>query len=304
MSTAPQPAAPHSVMRLADRSVIAIDGEDAANFLAGLVTCAVDEAGPARFGALLTPQGKIIADFFLVPRRNPDAGGDFYLDAPQAVADALFKRLTMYRLRAKVRLAATDLAVFASTSVAEIEAQGATSYADPRFAPMGQRLIGAAGSFGELGDAAAYEAQRIRLAMPQGGRDFAYGDAFPHEAAMDQFGGVDFDKGCYVGQEVVSRTQHRGLARTRIVAIRFSSEPPAEGVAITAGDKTLGKIGSVNREAGRAIGLIRLDRLAESLAAGAAPGAGGALITIEMPPWARYRLPEIAPHENPISNNR
>jgi tRNA-modifying protein YgfZ len=297
MSTAPQPAAPHSVMRLADRSVIAIDGEDAANFLAGLVTCAVDEAGPARFGALLTPQGKIIADFFLVPRRDPDAGGDFYLDAPQAVADPLLKRLTMYRLRAKVRLAATDLAVFASTSEAEIDAQGVTSYADPRFAPMGQRLIGAAGSFGELGDAAAYEAQRIRFAMPQGGRDFAYGDAFPHEADMDQLGGVDFAKGCYVGQEVVSRIEHRGIARNRAVPIRYDGAMPENGVAVTAGERQVGTMGSAAQ--GLGIALIRLDRVAEA----AAPlKAGGVSIHLIKPDWARFSFPDDTKAANKAAN--
>ncbi|SDR62466.1 hypothetical protein SAMN05519103_07960 [Rhizobiales bacterium GAS113] len=293
---------------LTDRAVISIAGEDATSFLAGLVTCAVDDAGAARFGALLTPQGKIIADFFLVGRQGiagQDIGGQggqkgFLIDAPKSVADTLLKRLTIYKLRAKVTLAATELCVFASLGEGVAPVQDTVSFTDPRYAAMGERLIGSAAALASRLDAApsAYEAHRIGLAMPQGGRDFAYGDAFPHEACLDQLGGVDFEKGCYVGQEVVSRTQHRGTARTRVVALRVSG-PVAEGAQITAGDRPLGQVGSVDAAQGRAIALLRLDRLAEALAANSPLLAGDTLVRAEKPGWARYAFPEITAQENP-----
>jgi folate-binding protein YgfZ len=294
------------IAHLTDRSVISIAGEDATSFLAGLVTCPVDEKGAAQFGALLTPQGKIIADFFLVGR--PEGQTGFLIDAPRAVADTLFKRLGMYKLRAKVTLSPTDLGVFASFGDGDAPAESAVSFADPRFSPMGRRLLAPVEALVGLSGAApfAYEAHRIGLAVPQGGRDFAYGDAFPHEACMDQLGGIDFDKGCYVGQEVVSRTQHRGTARTRVAALRFSGEAPAESAQVTAGEKPLGQVGSVDAAQGRAIALLRLDRLAEALAANSPLVAGTVPVRAEKPAWARYAFPGTGPRDEhqPMSTNR
>jgi folate-binding protein YgfZ len=275
--------------QLPDRSVIRVGGEDAESFLSGLVTCALD--GEARYGALLTPQGKIIADFFLV---RHEAEG-FLLDAPRLVADALLKRLTLYKLRAKVALAdlSAERSVFAAFGASEPPADG-LSFADPRYAEMGRRIIAPAEALASRCDAAGadYDSHRIALALPQGGRDFAYGDAFPHEAAMDQLHGVDFQKGCYVGQEVVSRMEHRGSARTRIAALRFSGSPPQEGAEIQAGGKAIGKLGSVDAARGRGIGLLRLDRLADALAAVDAPRAGDTPLRAIRPAWARYEFPE------------
>ncbi|MFI4996140.1 MAG: YgfZ/GcvT domain-containing protein [Hyphomicrobiales bacterium] len=296
---------------LTDRVVLAVTGEEAASFLSGLLTCAVDDAQGARFGALLAPQGKIIADLFLVRRQEgtekegtgkagtgKDGQGGFLLDTPGAVAEALLKRLTLYKLRAKVALAdlSAELHAFAAWDTAVAAPPGATSFPDPRLAAMGQRLIAPQAALALLLDAspADYEAHRIGLAMPQGGRDFAYGDAFPHEAAMDQLGGVDFQKGCYVGQEVVSRTQHRGSARTRIAALRFEANAPPEGAEIRAGDKAIGRVGSVDAAQRRAIGLLRLDRLAEAFAASEPLLAGEVAIHAEKPVWARYPFPQPA----------
>jgi tRNA-modifying protein YgfZ len=277
---------------LADRAVISIGGEDAAEFLAGLVTCAVPEDG-ASYGALLTPQGKIIADFFLLPRRDGEHG--FLVDVLTLVAETLLKRLTMYKLRAKVTVAAAQSHVFAAFGPGASAPADATGATDPRYGEMGWRFV-ASGTLASRCDAslADYDAYRIALAVPQGGRDFAYGDAFPHEAAMDQLGGVDFQKGCYVGQEVVSRMQHRGTARTRIASLRFSATEPAEGAELKAGGKVIGKVGSVDAKAGRAIGLLRLDRLADALAAKESLVAGEAVLHAEKPAWARYDFPQRA----------
>ena len=118
-----------------------------------------------------------------------------------------------------------------------------------------------------------YEAHRIALGVPRGGLDFIYGDAFPHEADMDQLDGVDFDKGCYVGQEVVSRMEHRGTARNRIVPVAADGFAPDAGVPVMAGDKQVGMMGSA--AGGRGLAMLRLDRVADALAAGTPLIAGG-----------------------------
>jgi folate-binding protein YgfZ len=134
---------------------------------------------------------------------------------------------------------------------------------------------------------AEYDAHRIGLGVPEGGIDFAFGDAFPHDADMDQLGGVDFDKGCYVGQEVVSRMEHRGTARRRIVL--------AEGVGltarteITAAGKPIGQLTSTAAE--RGLALVRLDRAKEAMDQGQPILAGAASLTLALPPWARFTWP-------------
>ena len=154
------------------------------------------------------------------------------------------------------------------------------AFADPRNDALGWRilvpeelaqkvadLIGA-----ELVDSAAYEAHRIALGVPRGGLDFMYGDAFPHETNMDRLHGVDFDKGCYVGQEVVSRMQHRGTARTRTVRVALEDFSPEPGTAILAGDKSVGTMGST--AGGHGLALVRIDRAADALDAGTAADVG------------------------------
>jgi folate-binding protein YgfZ len=116
-----------------------------------------------------------------------------------------------------------------------------------------------------------------------------YGDAFPHETAMDQLGGVDFDKGCFIGQEVVSRTQHRGTARTRIMSVAYEGFPPDTGVAVLAGAKQVGTMGSGVE--GRGVALLRLDRIADAAAAGLTITAGGVPLSATPPAWAQYQQP-------------
>ncbi len=140
-----------------------------------------------------------------------------------------------------------------------------------------------------LVDAAGYEAHRIALGIPRGGSDFIYGDAFPHETDMDQLGGVDFAKGCYIGQEVVSRIEHRGSARTRIVSITYDGFAPEAGMGVIAGDKNVGTLGSTAD--GRGLAMLRLDRIEDALAAGAPITAGGVPLRIAKPGWARFAFP-------------
>ena len=282
---------------LPDRGVIKVAGDGARKFLHGLVTTDILSLPPgvARFCALLTPQGKIIADFFVTEAPAADGGG-FFLDIPRALAATLVERLNLYKLRAKVLV--EDLTEILGV-LAAWDGAGATKYglcyADPRLPALGMRIMiaphRAAEAAADLGAALVgaenYEAHRIALGVPRGGLDFVYGDAFPHEADMDQLGGVDFAKGCYVGQEVVSRIEHRGIARTRAVALRYDDAPPENGAPITAGERQVGTMGSAAR--GRGIALIRLDRVPE--AEPAALAAGGIPIRLIKPDWARFSFP-------------
>jgi folate-binding protein YgfZ len=276
---------------LRDRGVVKVSGEDARHFLNGLVTTDLTElkSGFGRFGALLTPQGKIITDF-LITEASSGHGGGFLIDAPRALSQALADKLGFYKLRAKVSVEnlSDGLGVLAVWD-GEPAVKPDLSFADPRHAALGWRilvpeelkqkvadLIGA-----DLVDDTAYEAHRIASGVPRGGLDFMYGDAFPHETNMDRLNGVDFDKGCYVGQEVVSRMQHRGTARTRTVKVVLDGPSPEVGATILAGDKPVGTMGSTAGENGLA--LIRTDRVADALDAGLPLTAGGLTLRLTEP---------------------
>jgi len=284
---------------LLDRGVVKVAGDAARNFLHGLLTADTLNLAPgaARFCALLTPQGKIVADFIVVEAPPADGGG-FFLDVPLTRVGVLIERLNIYKLRAKLLIEnlSETLGVLAAW-----DGNGKTGYglcyADPRLPALGLRVMLpphlAAAATAELGAepaaASAYEAHRIALGVPQGGLDFDYGDAFPHEADMDQLGGVDFGKGCYVGQEVVSRMEHRGIARTRAVAVRYEGSAPQAGAAILAGQRQLGTMGSA--AGGRGVALIRLDRAAEAIAQGEPLTGGGVPLRLVKPDWARFAFP-------------
>jgi folate-binding protein YgfZ len=283
---------------LPERAVIRITGEDATHFLQGLVTSDVKElaAGTARFAALLTPQGKILFDFFVIAVAE-DEGGGFVLDAPRALEGALAERLGFYKLRAKVEIARRpDLAVAVILDGAPSDDLG-LAYRDPRHQGLGMRVVlpaeGAATALREagfaLGEMEEWQQKRIALGVPEGGQDFTYGDTFPHEADMDQLGGVDFDKGCFVGQEVVSRIEHRGIARTRVVPIAYEHAAPLSGVEVKIGDRAAGFLGSTGN--GRGLAKLRLDRVEEGLAANKKLSAGNIPITLVKPDWAKFPFP-------------
>src|ERR1700733_13215898 len=289
---------------LPDRDVIKVAGDGARSFLHGLVTADILELTPgtARFCALLTPQGKIIADFIVTEAPAQDGGG-FFLDVHRALCAALVVKLNIYKLRAKVIVEdlSAVLGVLAAWDGSGTTRGGTTgfglSYADPRLPAPGLRVMLpphlAAAAAAELGatlvETAQYEAHRIALGVPQGGLDFSYGDAFPHETDMDQLGGVDFAKGCYVGQEVVSRMEHRGTARTRAVPVRYDGAAPAAGTSVTAGERQIGTFGS--SADGRAVALLRLDRVSDAMAQGESLAAGGVAIHLVKPDWARFAFP-------------
>jgi tRNA-modifying protein YgfZ len=291
---------------LADRGVVKIAGEEARSFLHGLVSSDILELKPgaARFCALLTPQGKIIADFIATEAPARDGGG-FFLDVPRERVKTLVDRLNLYKLRSHVMVEDLSeiLAVLAVWGGTVTTAFAGLAYPDPRLPALGMRVMlpphragAAAADLGAtLVEADAYEAHRIALGVPRGGVDFGYGEAFPHEADMDQLGGIDFAKGCYVGQEVVSRMQHRGSARTRTVAIGYAGAAPQTGIAITAGERQVGTMGSA--AGGRGLALLRLDRVAEAFSRGEELFAGTVPVRPIKPDWASFAFPDSASSE-------
>jgi folate-binding protein YgfZ len=285
---------------LPDRGVVKVAGEDARRLLNGLATNDIGKVDPtaARFAALLTPQGKIVVDF-LVAEATAEDGGGFFLDCPKALAPTLTEKLNFYKLRAKVTIENLShmLGVMAVWGAGAVLSDYGLSYADPRLAALGSRTILppelAAEAADDLGAAwaepDAYEAHRIALGVPRGGEDFAYGDAFPHEADMDQLAGVDFEKGCYVGQEVVSRVEHRSRARSRVVPVTYEDGAPDAGLPVMAGDKQVGTFGSSAK--GRGLALLRLDRVADALAEGETLTCGGIALQAAKPQWAKFPWP-------------
>jgi folate-binding protein YgfZ len=273
---------------LSDRAVVRVSGPAAHGFLQGLITNDIDKAKPggAIHAGLLTPQGKILFDFFVVP-----AADGFLLEIAKAKAGELAQRLGFYKLRAQVEIAEDpSFAVAAAWGAPPRLPDGAIAYADPRLSALGLRiLLQAEADARNLGCTIAaedeYHAHRIALGVPEGGRDYAFGDAFPHEAMFDRLAGVDFDKGCFIGQEVVSRMEHRGIARKRIVGVEGEGPLPPSGTEITAGGAPVGTLGSVSEHSGLA--LLRLDRAEQAKAAGLPLRAGEVTVDLRIPAWAR-----------------
>jgi folate-binding protein YgfZ len=277
---------------LVGRSVLRVAGTDARKYLQGLITSDIGKAEgrTAIHSGLLSPQGKILFDFFAIA-----VDGGYLIDVAQDKAAELAKRLAFYRLRAQVEIAEEpSLTVAAAWGGEPRVPQSSIAYADPRLPELGFRLLLPSGvSAGDLSCASAseadYQALRIRLGVPEGGRDYAFGDAFPHEALFDQLNGVDFTKGCYVGQEVVSRMQHRATARKRIVPVEGANLLPASGTSIEAGGVPIGALGSVSGACGLA--LVRLDRAEEAIARGTPLMAEDVGLTLRRPAFARFSVP-------------
>ncbi|MCD2177573.1 CAF17-like 4Fe-4S cluster assembly/insertion protein YgfZ [Rhizobium sp. C1] len=260
---------------LATRGWLTVSGPDASDFLQGLITTDLDslEPGVAAPGALLTPQGKIMF-FFMISKS--DSG--FLVETDAGSLDALIKRLTMYKLRAKVDLAKLE-ATGATVVWDEMQPEGSTK--DIRFAKAGMDLYRLPGGSGIC---EGYDALRAQAGVPEAGVDFPLQDAFPHDVLLDKSGGVSFKKGCYVGQEVVSRMQHRSTARRRLVTVAAESALPASGTEIRTGGKIIGALGTVADKAGLAI--IRIDRAGAAMAAGTPILAGETPLTVRLPAWS------------------
>lgn len=256
--------------RLASRAVIAVSGPDWRSFLQGLLTQDVETlaVGELRFAGLLTPQGKLLYDLFVAGTED-----GALLDVATAHRDALLERLTMYRLRAKADLAASDRPVIA---VFGGEASGPGLYADPRLPALGARAYHDRAT---NADEDAYEAHRLALGVP-GPADWGSEANYPIEANFDLLAGIDFKKGCFVGQETTSRMKRRGTIKNRMLPITFEGAPPAFGSEVLAGDLRAGEV--LGGREGRAMALLRLDRID-----GAPLNVDGRPVRVERPEWSR-----------------
>ncbi|MDP9138299.1 MAG: folate-binding protein [Pseudomonadota bacterium] len=267
------------VIHLPERSLIAITGADAGTFLQGLITADINrlQVAAAAYAALLTPQGKMLFDFFVIR----EAENRYLIDCALAQRDALLKRLQFYKLRAKIDVQVDEQRKI--HAVFDGHAPGAVT--DPRPTGLGERLY-ARQAPADSG-AHEYHERRVALGFAEGGMDFESGELFPHEANLDQMGGLSFEKGCFIGQEVVARMQHRGTARSRILPCQAGSRLPAKGSEILTGDRAVGRV--LSGAGKEVLALLRLDRLAEGAAQGLM--ADGISLVARKPAWARFEGP-------------
>ena len=295
-----------SYVMLADRGLLKVAGDEARSFMQGLISNDVDKVTPERaiYAALLTPQGKFLHDFFVA-----ELGGRLVLDCEGDRMADLERRLMMYRLRAQVTFddIGGDFVVAALIGEGALEASGlgpeagraapfagGIAFADPRLAIMGGRAIlpkeGAAETLETAGfnsaDAADYDRLRLEFGLPDGSRDMVVEKAILLDSGFEELGGVDFNKGCYIGQELTARTKYRALVRKRLMRVDVDGPLPDSGTRVMLGNKEAGEIRS-GRD-GVAIALLRLEQIAKARESGEPLTAGEALITPVKPDWAAF----------------
>lgn len=255
------------IARLDARALVRVTGPDARPFLHTLLTQDVEGLAPGemRYAALLSPPGKLLYDLFLT---GMDDG--VLIDAPAAARDALIQRLTLYRLRARVEIAADETPVFAAWNG---DAPGFT--ADPRLAGLGGRAHG--GDHVPNASADDHDAHRLRLGVADPERDAPDGSAYPIEANLDLLNAIDFKKGCFVGQETTSRMKRRGTIRNRMAPIIFDGPPPPFGAEVLNGELRAGQV--LSGRDGAAMALLRLDRLDGALTVNGRP------VSARLPGW-------------------
>ena len=279
--------------RLSGRSLLNVTGDDAEDFLQNIITTDLDTLAPGdlRPGALLSPQGKILFDFLISRTQH-----GLRIDLDASSVDDLVKRLTLYRLRAKVQFAVD------SESLVEVfwgedstASQNDSIAVDLRF-PASRNVRRRYGGADEVtSDEAAWNALRIANGVAEAPDDYRLNDAFPHDVNFDQTGGVSFRKGCFVGQEVVSRMQHRGTARRRILIATGAADLPVSGTPVTAAGREIGTLGTVEKRSGLA--LVRIDRVKDAMDAGTAIMAGDVALDLAIPPEHRFTFPVTTPVE-------
>ena len=286
---------------LEDRSVLSVSGRDRVSFLQGLVSNDIEKAGPgsAIYAALLTPQGKYLYDFFIVEAGEAGEAGDaLLLDCERAGLDGLKKRLSLYKLRADVTFKDRSdewvvAAVFGNGSI-EAAIEGVAVFADPRLAKAGVRCILPKAEARTIlekagltpANEADYDRLRLTLGLPDGSRDLIAEKSTLLESGFDELNGVDWDKGCYMGQELTARTKYRGLVKKRLMPVTFDGPPPEPGTPVMLEGKEAGEVRSSQTTADGGIGLalIRLDALEHS----ADLKAGDVSVTPSKPDWADF----------------
>ncbi|TPM36295.1 folate-binding protein YgfZ [Mesorhizobium sp. B2-3-5] len=276
--------------QLKDRALISVSGPDAEHFLQNILTTDLDTLGDgeAKPGALLAPQGKILFDF-LISRAGENA---FRLECRADISDDFVRRLTLYKLRAKVEIAKLEQAfvTLAWGKESIVSQSDSTAVADRRF--RDESVTRSYTSTVENGDIAAWQAFRTAQGIAESGADYALGDAFPHDVLLDELGGVGFKKGCYIGQEVVSRMQHRGTARRRVLVVQAGLPLPAAGTELIVEGRPVGALGSSAGTTGLAI--ARIDRVKAAMDAGQPILAGDVPVTLTIPGWVNFTFPQEA----------
>lgn len=264
------------------RAAFRFSGPEAQKLLFDVVTGRLlAEPGPAVWWALLSPQGKVQAEGL-----SGWADGAFWLDVDTSVADAFLKKMKLYRLRAKVEI--DDLRETHSVGWTFDGWTEGIAHADPR--GLGERVIAEkAATAGWLPPDLSFARHRIAAGIPELGPDFGIDEVFAHDMGLDLMDGIDFVKGCYIGQEVVSRMKHRGTARRRPVVVSGIEAPV--GTPVVAGSREAGTIGEVVE--GRAVAIIRLDRVTDP----AQVTVGDKPVALELPPYATYQFGEVAADE-------
>lgn len=285
-----------TAIKLENRALIHVGGADAEGLLQGVITFDMErlKTNDSGFGALLTPQGKVLFDFFIMPMN----GGFLFDTLAEAGAD-LLKRMSMYKLRADVQIKnvteeLTVIALLDATSDVVLPKLPGDCIADPRHMSLGHRLYVPTSDFDaalvearlSLADPEIYKRKRIGLAIPEAPLDYSYGDVFPHDINLDQINAVAFKKGCFVGQEVVSRVKHRGTSRKRIVMVSSDDMLPETGADIHCEKKSIGTLGSVSGRNGLA--LVRVDKVNDALEEGHYINAGDVRIAPALPDWVSF----------------
>ena len=289
-----------SFVLLEDRGILAVSGPDRRPFLQGLVSNDVDKVCPtaSRYAALLTAQGKYLHDFIMV-----ETGESIWLDAEAARLGDLKRRLSMYRLRARVSLdERSDLAVAAIFGAGEAAIFGLPSepgaarpfgtgvvFIDPRLASLGARAIlpreNARAALADAGIAETgfdiYDRLRLSLGIPDGSRDLVLEKSILLESGFDELNGVDWQKGCYIGQELTARTKYRGLVKRRLTPVRIEGPAPPSGAAVTADGREIGEMRSSRDGCGLA--LLRIEPVRE----GKMLVAGETILVPVTPAWMR-----------------
>ncbi|WP_404413662.1 YgfZ/GcvT domain-containing protein [Brevundimonas vesicularis] len=254
------------IARLDSRALISVTGEDAKPFLHNLLTQDVETLadGELRFGALLSPPGRLLFDLFLLGQAD-----GVLLDVATERRDALIQRLSMYRLRAKVEVAADDRPVFAAWP--EVPAG---FNPDPRTPLMGGRFYGEATADAAEAD---YDTHRLSIGLPDPTVDAPQDKTYPIEADFDLLNGIDFQKGCFVGQETTSRMKRRGTIKNRMLPLDFDGPPPAFGAEVLKGELRAGEV--LSGQEGSVMALLRIDRLDGDLTVDGRP------VRLRKPAW-------------------
>jgi folate-binding protein YgfZ len=289
-----------------NRGVLALSGEEARPFLQGLISNDIDKVRPdqAIYAALLTPRGKCLFDFFIA-----EHDGRLLLDVEAERATALAQRLIMYKLRARLDIAdvSADFGVAAllgatvSQSVGLGDTPGAArplgdgvGFVDPRLSALGARAIlpketaaATLGAFGlQAGTVDDYERMRFAAGVPEGSAEFGIDKSPLLELGFEELNGVDFKKGCFVGQELTARMKYRGLVRKRLMPVTFEGAAPEPGAVVKAGDRDIGDLRTASGDGGFAV--LRLDKLDESVERGETLSADDVAVTPIKPAWVNF----------------